>query len=726
VPAPRLRDDSHAFIVRLVDALRPLADPAAVQAEAARLLGTYLGVNRCTYAEIEGECAILRGRYSDGVPPLPDRLPLAAFGGLVDEHRRGRWVAIDDVRSDARVSDAALAAFEAIHTRAFVTVVLIKDGRWVACFGVDAAAPRAWTDGDRELIREVAERTWSAAEQARAEAALRDSEARHRRLFETMDEGFAIGELVRDASGAPIDWRFLFVNAALERQSGLRPEDVVGRLGSEVFPDYRDWVPILADVVDTQRPRQLERGSAAHGRVWSSRFFPYGDDRYAGLYHDITAGRRAEEALRHSAWRQAYLLRLADTLRPLHDADAIQFEAACALGEQLQADCVHYAELDEANDRMHVPRAYVRPGARTIVGSYAYKPYDWIGPIFRRGECLIVDDVQTSPVIPDAARPAMSAFPVRAIISAPLVKAGHLVAALSVTAEVPRTWLPHECGLVQETADRTWAAVERARAEAALTQANDALEQRVLDRTAQLAASNLALQREARERDVAERQIKALFRRLISTQEEERRRIARDIHDQVGQQMTALRLHLEALRARAEDDLTMSAQVEGTQRLAEELDQTIDFLTWQLRPSTLDHLGLAASLKGLVRGWGERFGIIADFESSAPDLRLAADVETNLYRIAQEALHNVVKHAEARTVSVLLSRRDQHAMLVIEDDGRGFLPDAPPPLHGAAGFGLVSMRERATLVGGELEIDSTPGAGTSIFVRVPLPADVAG
>ena len=298
--------------------------------------------------------------------------------------------------------------------------------------------------------------------------------------------------------------------------------------------------------------------------------------------------------------------------------------------------------------------------------------------------------------------------------------------ALSVTAEVPRTWLPHECGLVQETADRTWAAVERARAEAALTQANDALEQRVLDRTAQLAASNLALQREARERDVAERQIKALFRRLISTQEEERRRIARDIHDQVGQQMTALRLHLEALRARAEDDLTMSAQVEGTQRLAEELDQTIDFLTWQLRPSTLDHLGLAASLKGLVRGWGERFGIIADFESSAPDLRLAADVETNLYRIAQEALHNVVKHAEARTVSVLLSRRDQHAMLVIEDDGRGFLPDAPPPLHSAAGFGLVSMRERATLVGGELEIDSTPGAGTSIFVRVPLPADVAG
>jgi signal transduction histidine kinase len=131
------------------------------------------------------------------------------------------------------------------------------------------------------------------------------------------------------------------------------------------------------------------------------------------------------------------------------------------------------------------------------------------------------------------------------------------------------------------------------------------------------------------------------------------------------------------------------------------------------------------SLRDLVHGWGRRFGIPAEFETSAPDMRLADDVETNLYRIAQEALHNVVKHAQARNVSVLLSRRDHHAMLAIEDDGRGFQPDAPAAPQGAAGFGLVSMRERATLVGGELEIDSAPGAGTSIVVRVPLPAEPA-
>jgi signal transduction histidine kinase len=614
MPAPQLRDDGHAFIVRLVDALRPLADPAAVQAKAAQLLGVYLGVNRASYSEIDGDVAVVRGRYVDGVAPLPERLSLAAFGDiLVGESRRGRMVAIDDVRTDPRVSAAVRAAFDAIEMRAVVSVVLIKNGKWVAGFGVDSVKPRAWTAEERELIREVAERTWAAAEQVRAEAALRESVARHR---------------------------------------------------------------------------------------------------------------QAEDALRRSETRKAYLLRLADALRPLRDAEAICYEAACVLGEQLVAGRAYYADVDVGRDVIDVARNWTRDDVPSIAGRLQLSAFDWILQAYAHGETACVSDARTTDVIPEASRPAVLALGIGAFVVAPLVKEGRLVAALSVTERQPREWTPDEILLVEETAERTWSAVERARAEAALKRANDVLEQRVLDRTAELATSNDALEREVRERRIGESRIKALFKRLVSTQEEERRRIARDIHDQLGQQLTALRMHLDALHGRVAPDADLRTQVERTQRLAHDLDQCVDFLTWQLRPSTLDDLGLAASLRGLVRGWSERFGIAADFESSAPaDMRLAPDVETNLYRLSQEALHNVVKHAGAQHVSVVLSRHEHHAMLVIEDDGRGFDASGPGQAADDAGFGLISMRERASLVGGHLEIESTPGRGTSIFVRVPIAGD---
>ena len=233
-----------------------------------------------------------------------------------------------------------------------------------------------------------------------------------------------------------------------------------------------------------------------------------------------------------------------------------------------------------------------------------------------------------------------------------------------------------------------------------------------------LAAANTSLEAEVCERRAAEDQIKALFRRLVTTQEEERQRIARDIHDQVGQQITALRMNLEAVRSRLGVEPSLIEQVERMQRLAEELDRSIDFLTWELRPAALDHLGLPAALHSLVSGWSERFGIAAEFEASGTDgLRLASNVEANLYRLAQEALHNVLKHSGASHVSVFLEHLGDRVVLVIEDNGRGFRPaDGRPSGH----LGLVSMRERATLVGGEFDVESAPGEGTSVLIRVPV------
>jgi signal transduction histidine kinase len=211
-------------------------------------------------------------------------------------------------------------------------------------------------------------------------------------------------------------------------------------------------------------------------------------------------------------------------------------------------------------------------------------------------------------------------------------------------------------------------------------------------------------------------QTKTLFRRLISVQEDERRRIARDLHDDLGQHLTALRMNLEVFRLQCGLDAARLAQLERTQELADGLDKRVDFLIWGLWPPVLENRGLAPALLAFVNGWSDRFGVRGDFHTALGDVRLDRDVENNLYRITQEALTNVAKHAHATHVGVLLERPGTFLSLVIEDDGCGFDTGA---VDGSAGFGLTSMRERAALLGAELLIDSSVGRGTTIVLRMP-------
>lgn len=209
----------------------------------------------------------------------------------------------------------------------------------------------------------------------------------------------------------------------------------------------------------------------------------------------------------------------------------------------------------------------------------------------------------------------------------------------------------------------------------------------------------------------------ALASRLITAQDDERHRIARDLHDNLGQQVTALRLTLEHITRTAADHPVSTLTVEA-QRLFEQLDRQIGFIAAELRPAALD-LGIVPALEQYVRSWGQAYGIHAHFDANDIErVKLAADTETHLYRVAQEALNNVSKHAGAATVNVILQGKGDGVLLIVEDDGRGF---APPSRAGGSngGFGLIGMRERADLVGGTLEIDSAPGRGTSIMLHVP-------
>lgn len=210
---------------------------------------------------------------------------------------------------------------------------------------------------------------------------------------------------------------------------------------------------------------------------------------------------------------------------------------------------------------------------------------------------------------------------------------------------------------------------------------------------------------------------KETLRRMISTQEDERRRIARDIHDHFGQQLTALRIKLNAIQKSARGK-KLSEEIADVQKATAALDAEVDFIAWELRPAALDDLGLRVTLQNFVREWSHHSDIETEFHTSGiGKKRLSFETETNLYRIAQEALNNIYKHAKATRVDVILEHRASQIVLIIADNGIGF--DMEDKITRRKGIGLVGMSERANIIGGEIEFESAADTGMTVFVRVP-------
>jgi two-component system sensor histidine kinase UhpB len=219
----------------------------------------------------------------------------------------------------------------------------------------------------------------------------------------------------------------------------------------------------------------------------------------------------------------------------------------------------------------------------------------------------------------------------------------------------------------------------------------------------------------------AERARTELLSRLVFAQEDERRRIAREMHDQFGEQLTALSRGIDAIKQASSGSPELVPHVAALEKISRQLDRDVDQLVWQLRPTALDDLGLRAALANYVQDWSRRVNIPAELHvSGLVDDRLAPDIETTLYRVAQEALTNAAKHSQATRVDVILERQGDAVLLIVEDDGIGFEASEKKEPSGD-GFGLLGMQERASLVGAAVEIESTPGKGTTIFLRMALP-----
>ena len=234
-----------------------------------------------------------------------------------------------------------------------------------------------------------------------------------------------------------------------------------------------------------------------------------------------------------------------------------------------------------------------------------------------------------------------------------------------------------------------------------------------------------ALRKKAAEREKAavEAKLREFPRLILQAQETERRRVARELHDSVNQLLSSVKFRIQSVEARIpqEDDGALHDEVERTRVLLDKAMLEVRRISRNLRPSELDDLGLVPALRSLCAEFGERTGIAVELACPDQSEKLPAEVELNAYRIAQEALTNVEKHAGAQHVTVELACDNVRLRLRLRDDGCGFDRNAPAPVASKnGGMGLMDIEERVRLVGGTCVVKSVPAAGTEVAIELPL------
>ncbi len=552
------------------------------------------------------------------------------------------------------------------------------DGRILGTFGTYFREKREPTELEIRTVEILAKTAALAIERKHAEEHLRQSEERYRTLFNSIDEGFCIIELIFDVTDEPIDYRFLETSPSFEKQTGIK--DASGKRMREMYPEHEQhWFDTYGRIALTGEPARFENRADQLNSWYDVYAFRFGDPKnrqVAILFNNISERKRTEVALRKSEER----LRL--------------------MSESFTDYAIFIADIEGLvlswNTGAEKIFGYKAP---EIIGTSADKLFT---PEDREND-VPNQEMQTARETGRASderwhlRKDGSRFYASGVM-APLFDQDALVGYAKIARDLT------ESKQIQEE----------------LILYRQQLETLVAARTTELEESNQSLRQEISDRRRAEEERVGLLRRIVTTQEDERRRIARDMHDSLGQQLTALRLKIATLISNKSVDAHLEKEIGGLQEAAALLDAEIGFLAWELRPPALDDLGFVAATKNFVSEWSRHYGIVAELHAAnLEEKRLAPGIETNLYRITQEALNNVFKHAEAKNVNIVIERRKGDVVLVIEDDGKGFEPTDRPNSEAGSRLGLVGMRERAETVGGTLEIESGPGKGTTIFARVP-------
>jgi PAS domain S-box-containing protein len=464
------------FLLDLGDRLRALSNARAIIETAQEALGRFLTANRVGYGEVEETARYFttEHNWTDGsVPSREGTHDLAGFGpDVLAALRAGIPLLIPDVASDPRTNaPESLAAFDAIDTRAGITASLVKEGRMRAALYVHAREPRPWTEHDAELVAEVAERTWAAVERVRAEADLRDSEARFRSMMAD-----AVPQIVwiTDADG-----RNEFFNRQWFDYTGAQREPTTA---AEVAATFLHPEDVALTMAAFDQARQTGSTYTIEHRIRSAdgeyRWFlvrgePYRDPRkgtivrWYGASIDIHDRRQAETQLRESEERLRFLDRLAENTQTLTDATEIMSLTARLVGQHLRVSICAYADMDEDEDGFTIRGDWSAPGSSSIVGRYRLADFGRLAvESLSAGLPLVVNDNLVELAPEEAA--TFRNIGIAATICMPLVKGGRLTALMAIHDRAPRVWTEAELSLLREVTARSWAHVERVAAVAEL------------------------------------------------------------------------------------------------------------------------------------------------------------------------------------------------------------------------------------------------------------------
>ena len=667
------------------------------------------------------------------------------LGAVGAAARDQRPVASADVITDRRLTLPADLRERLQQTgyRSVLAVTLsVGHGQVTGAFALADRGSREFTADEVALAQAFAGQAAVAFENARlhaeTEQRLRDTElllAVSQAISSTVDVAETMRRVAR-AAGRMFGADMVGAYLADPAEDTLRP--IAGyHVPRDRLKDFREFAiplrghPILEEAWRHHRPvwsDDLDKDPRVDRAAWlrfphrSSLFVPMvvTDRPIGGLFmiwwnlpraFSPSEIQLAEGVARQAAIAVANYRSYDDAERRRHEAEKLA-DVARLLTESLDATTVartmveHVLVLFKADSS--VLRMLVPDGSLTEIAYAGIPPLGYgleaslppgVGPAgraAREGRPARTADLPNDPDSLEHAgfRKAMLATGLHAAVSVPLRVKGNIVGVLSMAFTAVRTCSDTEVALLQAFADQAALALDNARLYADAQGAREAL--------------------------------RRLSRRLMEVQEDERHRLAFELHDEIGQSLTALKLNLQlaepaARLAGSPGNGAAMARLRDGIELADRVLKQVRSLSLDLRPALLDDLGLSAALRWYVPQQAERAGIVGHVTTDIREERLPAPVETACFRVVQEAITNVLRHAQATRVVVSVRTGDDRIDLSIADDGLGFdVAAARRGLQGGRSLGLLSMEERVSLVGGELAIDSTPGQGTRIHVSCPL------